>query len=420
MKDRPNIRQKPFSVVSLFTGMGGLDLGLEAAGFETRVAVEMDATACATMRRNRDWPVLEGPIDEFSSEEILTAAGLRAGEVDLLAGGPPCQPFSKASYWVRGDALRLDDPRADTLTAYLRVLRDVRPAAFILENVHGLAFKSKDEGLRLLLEGIQQVNREAGTNYQPQWQLLNAADYGVPQLRQRVFLVGARDGSTFSFPRATHRDPSVNIPGREPWITTWDALHDLPESPNEPGLVVGGRWGALLPSIPEGNNYLYHTDRGKGMPLFGWRTRFWSFLLKIGKTQPSWTIQAQPGTAIGPFHWDSRRLTARELCRLQTIPDDVDFECGRTEIQRMIGNAVPSLMGEIMGREIACQLLGAEVEGGLSLMPARAERPAVPARVKAVPKEYMKLVGEHQAHPGTGKGNAAARRSAVGQAELAL
>src|SRR5262249_18489369 len=112
-----------------------------------------------------------------------------------------------------------------------------------------------------------------------------------------------------------------------------------------------------LPSIPEGENYLWHTARGGGMPLFGWRTRYWSFLLKLAKDRPAWTIQAQPGPATGPFHWTNRRLSSQELCRLQTFPDGLQFDCGRNDVQRMLGNAVPSLVAEVIAREIRGQLL---------------------------------------------------------------
>lgn len=94
------------------------------------------------------------------------------------------------------------------------------------------------------------------------------------------------------------------------------------------------------------------------MPLFGWRTRYWSFLLKLSKQRPSWTIQAQPGPAIGPFHWTSRKLSAQEMCRLQTFPDGLAFDCGRTDIQRMLGNAVPSLVTEVLAWQIRRQLFG--------------------------------------------------------------
>lgn len=192
------------TAISLYTGVGGLDFGFEAAGFRIAVAVEMDPIACRTIRLNRSWPVLEGDVHAFSSEAILAKAGLQPGEADMLIGGPPCQPYSKSSYWVKGDSARLDDPRSNTLIAYLRVLRDTRPRAFLLENVHGLAYQGKDEGLRYLVEGIEEVNRQAGTRYGVHWAILNAAEFGVPQFRERVFLVGSRDGALFNFPDYTH------------------------------------------------------------------------------------------------------------------------------------------------------------------------------------------------------------------------
>ena len=402
-------------LISLYTGVGGLDFGFEAAGFETAVAVELDAVACATIRRNRSWPVLEGDIHDFSSKQILKSAGLKRGEVDVLIGGPPCQPFSKSGYWSNGDARRLDDPRADTLTAYLRVLRDTRPRAFLIENVYGLAYKGKDEGLRYLLSGIEAVNREAGTRYTVNWQKLNTADHGVPQRRERVFLIGARDGTPFQFPAPTH---SADDDRRDlsPHRTAWDAIGDLPALPNEPGLTVNGKWGDLLPSIPEGNNYLWHTPRGGGKPLFGWRTRYWSFLLKLKKDLPSWTIQAQPGPATGPFHWTNRRLAALEMCRLQTFPDGIDFDCRRNEIQKMLGNAVPSLLAEVLARGIRLQLLKHPCRGQLKLLPPAREPVPDPEPVVPVHAKYRDLIGDHPDHPGEGRGNTARLRRAAGSA----
>ncbi len=406
--------------ISLFSGIGGLDFGFEAAGFETRVALELDKISCRTIRLNRDWTVLEGDINEISSADVLNAGGLRAGEVDMLIGGPPCQPFSKAGYWARGDSLRLDDPRADTLTGYLRILRDARPRAFLLENVFGLAYSGKDEGLRHILEGIQQINREVGTRYKVAWRVINCAEYGVPQVRERVFLIGSRDGREFRFPEATHAKPDL-LDGdlfseKEPYRTAWDAFGDLPLPQNEEldSLRPGGKWGDLLPSIPEGENYLWHTVRGGGEPLFGWRTRYWSFLLKLSKRLPSWTVQAQPGSAIGPFHWDSRRLTFEELCRLQTFPDNLNVNCGRTEMQRMLGNAVPSLIAEVLAREVRKQLLDSPIRTRIKLIPPKRNDTPPPVTVFPVPQKYHQYIGNHDAHPGTGKGRQAIlRRSAL-------
>jgi DNA (cytosine-5)-methyltransferase 1 len=405
------------TTISLFSGIGGLDFGFEAAGFETRVALELDKTSCRTIRLNRDWPVVENDINKVSSADVLSVGNLRAGQVDMLIGGPPCQPFSKAGYWARGDSLRLDDPRADTLTGYLRILRDTRPRAFLLENVYGLAYAGKDEGLRHILDGIDQINRDVGTSYKVTWRVVNCAEYGVPQVRERVFLVGSRDGREFRFPETTHTKLDSKeddlFSRREPFRTAWDALGDipLPDVHELESLRPGGKWGDLLPSIPEGENYLWHTNRGGGKPLFGWRTRYWSFLLKLSKRLPSWTVQAQPGSAIGPFHWDSRRLTFKELCRLQTFPDGLRVDCGRTEMQRMLGNAVPSLVAEVLARDIRKQLLDVPIKTGLKLLPPRRHDVPPPVKVAVIPKKYHHYIGDHEAHPGTGKGRQAAQRA---------
>lgn len=338
---------------------------------------------------------------------MLEVARLRRREIDVVIGGPPCQPFSKAGYWARGDSGRLSDPRADTLSAYLRVVEESLPRVFLLENVGGLAFAGKDDGLQLLLAGINQINGRTRSAYRPVVGLLNAVDYGVPQIRERLFVIAARDGTEFRFPRPTH----FAVPEGELCLdpdsrqrTAWDALADVPLQDGE-DLALRGKWADLVPSIPEGWNYLWHTERGGGRPLFGWRRRYWSFLLKLAKTRPSWTIQAQPGPAIGPFHWESRRLSMRELCRLQTFPDDVRVLGSRASVQRQVGNAVPSLLAEVLAREIKSQLLRRKIatEPPMLLPPIRDPIPAPEKRHK-VPKRFLALEGSHEPHPGTGRG----------------
>ncbi len=396
-------------VISLFSGAGGIDYGLEAAGFDTAVALEMNHDCCVTLSRSRPrWRVLEDDIMNVSSQRLLDTAGLRAGEADLLVGGPPCQPFSKAGYWSRGDSLRLEDPRANTLSAYLRVVEDALPAAFLLENVEGLAYQGKDEGLQLLLEGLERINKRTRSKYSPVIAKLDFAGFGVPQHRERVIVVAARDGSRFQFPAPTHGEAAGAESG---YRTAWDALGDVRPTPGE-DLTVRGKWASLLPSIPEGANYLHHTDRGAGLPLFGWRRRYWTFLLKLAKAKPSWTLQAQPGPAIGPFHWESRRLSMRELCRLQTFPDDAFITGGRTAVQRQVGNAVPSLVAEVLGRAIRAQLLGSPApRKPLKLLPPDRGDPPPSEPVGEVPRELRILAGEHAAHPGTGKGYGAVARA---------
>ncbi|MBE2254027.1 MAG: DNA cytosine methyltransferase [Myxococcus sp.] len=394
------------SAISLFSGAGGMDYGFEAAGFETKVAVEFDHDCCETLRKNRDFAVIERDIMKVPTAEMLEAGGLKQGDVSLLFGGPPCQPFSKAGYWARGDSKRLEDPRANTLWAYMRVVEEALPQAFVLENVSGLAFSGKDEGLQLLLERIKEINKKTKSNYQPSFKVLNAAGYGVPQIRERFFIVASREGERFNFPTPSFEDPSNDstLVGLEPYRTAWDAIGDLPE-PADEDLAMRGKWAKLLPSIPEGQNYLWHTDRGGGLPLFGWRRRYWSFLLKLAKNRPSWTIQAQPGPAIGPFHWKSRRLSARELCRIQTFPDDVEIVGSRTSVQKQIGNAVPSLLAEVVGRALAAQVFSARRSSAPKLLPLRRQPVPAAERVGTVRSEFRLLSGVHVAHPGTGRGN---------------
>jgi len=409
------IRKPKPKVVSLYSGAGGLDYGFEAAGFETVFTNDVDHDSCETLRRNRKWPVVERSIFDVPTEEILEIAGADVGEIDMLIGGPPCQPFSKSSYWARGDAGRLNDPRAATLDGYLRVLRELQPRAFLLENVYGIAYSEKSEGMQFLLNEITEINRRTGTGYQPKVAVLNAAWFGVPQLRERFFLVAARDGSSFEFPKAAFAPPSGDQQalGMLPsYRTAWDALRDVRPSPDE-DLEVRGKWAGLLPSIPEGQNYLYHTERGDGMPLFGWRRRYWNFLLKLAKHLPSWTIQAQPGPSVGPFHWESRRLSHRELCRLQTFPDDVQVYGNQMSVQRQVGNAVPSLLAEVLARAIKNQLLGyPRMNEPLQLLPPDRSPAPPPEPARPVPAKFRKFAGQHQAHPGTGKGPRAVQQRA--------
>ena len=373
--------------------------------------MECDPVAVQTIQANKLSPVAQNNgaaarIEELSSGDLLRQAGCKASEVDLLLGGPPCQPFSKAAYWSAGDSERLKDPRARTLREFFRVVRDIRPQVFLLENVPGFAFQGKMEALEYVRRKIRDINRSYGTGYRLDLAELNAADYGVPQTRRRLFLVGHTKSEAFTFPLPTHSAIGGQF---EPWIRAWDVLYDLDQTRSEL-LTLSGKWADLLPSIPEGQNYLHHTTRGKGIPLFGWRTRYWTFLLKLARQRPSWTLQSQPGPSSGPFHWLNRRLSPRELGRLQTIPDDIDLPSNTRDAQRLLGNAVPSLMGEVLGREIRRQLLRCETRDALKLLPRKTSRPIPPLKTKRAPRKYWHLRGVHAPHPGTGLGPNAAKR----------
>jgi DNA (cytosine-5)-methyltransferase 1 len=399
------------SFVSLFTGAGGLDLGLEAAGFKPLLCIEIDSDSRETLRRNRPaWRLSEpGDIHQIEPQPLLRQVALKPCELTLLAGGPPCQPFSKSMYWTNGDAPRLRDPRARTLNAYFNVVEAMLPQVLLLENVRGLAFAGKDEGLSLIQRRLRTINREFGTAYRPQIITVNAAEYGVPQIRERIFILASIDGRQIEMPLPSHGPGSR----KEPFLTAWDAIGDLDVEPWPEDLNASGRWAGLLPAIPEGQNYLWHTPRNVangGEPLFGWRTRFWSFLLKLAKNQPSWTIQAEPGPATGPFHWKSRLLSIKELCRLQTFPPDYVIVGSRRSAHRQVGNAVPSAMGEFLALEVRRQLFGERVRRSLRLLPKRQSICPPPEPVAPVGLEYLKLRADHQDHPGKGLGPAALLR----------
>jgi len=391
------------TVLSLFTGAGGLDLGLEAAGFKPVLCVEVESDSRATLKRNRPgWRLSDpGDIYQLDRRQLLRQASLKPRRLTLLAGGPPCQPFSKSMYWSTGDSPRLRDPRANTLYAYLDVVKATLPHVLLLENVKGLAFDGKDEGLRLLERGLRRINKEHSTTYSPQIITINAANYGVPQVRERVFVIASIDGQQIESPSTTHG------PEKEPFLTAWDAIGELDVDPWPAELETRGRWARLLSSIPEGQNYLWHTPRNGGEPLFGWRTRFWSFLLKLAKAQPSWTIQAEPGPATGPFHWKNRLLSIEELACLQTFPRGYAIVGSRRSAHRQIGNAVPPAIGELLGLEVRRQLLSDRVRRRLRLLPERRSDCPRPERLARVPSEYLKLRAQHREHPGTGLGPAA-------------
>ncbi len=367
---RPTGATSRGSAISLFSGAGGLDLGIEQAGFKTLAAVEWDDDAADTMEKNAPayfpelvevlradlYPLATGHGVGTTTRDILRAAGLGSRErPDLLVGGPPCVAFSKSGFWLDWKRNGVD-PAASLLQAYTRVLAEAKPRFFILENVYALTFDN-----RASRPAFNRLLAEIGAaGYTFRWQVLNAGDYGVPQLRPRLFIVGARKGDAVpELPEPTHFgtwERRESHGGPLPHVTTGEALADLVTAP-ESEEVVRGRWGHLLPEIPPGDNYLFYTEkRGHPTPLFDWRSRYWSFLLKLDPHRAAPTIQAQPGPNVGPFHWENRRLRVPELRRLFTFPDDFEFVGKRISVQAQVGNSVPPLLARRVAEQVAAQL----------------------------------------------------------------
>lgn len=371
--------------ISLFSGAGGLDLGCEQAGFTTRGAVEFNEVARRTLLVNaeRFLPALSArsvfsDIVELDYAALLEAAGLSPGEASLMHGGPPCTPFSKSGYWLAYKRAG-EDPKASLLDNYVEALRAVRPKAFLMENVYGLAYQNQN---RPILNRFIASVRAAGYSFDSQ--IILAADHGVPQVRQRLICVGIRDDLLdvapelwrFDWPTETHTGPHERRAGwdtgLEPHVTASHALAGLTadENPREPEEEVSGTYAPELRAVPPGDNYLFFTEnRGHPKPRFKWRSRYWSFLLKLHPDRPSPTIQGQPGPWVGPFHWESRRLRVAELKRLMTFPDDY-LLCGtRRDQQLQLGNAVPPMLARRIAEQIVAEL---DRLGAMSRLPLAA------------------------------------------------
>lgn len=334
-----------------------------AGPFRVAVATDYAPQALQTLVLNLpDTATVPGDIRDIPTPELLRAGSLGVGDAAIVVGGPPCTPFSKSGFWL-AEKRESRDPNASLLEEYVRVIAQARPEAFVLENVQALTYKTHQAHFQQLLSALSELG------YNPQWKTLLAADYGVPQLRKRVFIVGRRDGKAFQFPEPTHGGPSETT-------RTWDltklshvtaerAFAGLVTTP-EPGELVEGKYGELTAEIPGGQNYLWHTSRYGGRDEFKWRSRYWTFLLRLAPDKPSSTLQAQPGPYVGPFHWENlpneagdlraRRLRVPELLRLMTFPDDFQLVGSRADIQRQLGNAVPLALGKAVLRALALQL----------------------------------------------------------------
>lgn len=387
--------QSPPRFLSVFTGAGGLDLGLECAGFQSVGCIERDRHALASLRHNRPkWTIIQpGDIEAASGVLNPASLGLRRRQLDLLVGGPPCQPFSKAAQWSQNGRRGVKDSRSTCLTGFLQLISTFLPKMILIENVQGF-ISGKNNSLGRISHALAVINRNTGTNYQLHHFVVDAADYGVPQRRKRALLFAERRGTELRLPPLTHGDRPM---------TAWDAIGHL--NSNGTASTELTHWLKLLPSIPEGHNYQWHTRRGGGKPLFGYRTKFWSFLLKLGKSQPAWTLPAQPGPYVGPFHWDNRRLTIQEMLCLQSFPRSWKL-CGPDREQiRQVGNATPPLLAEVIGRTIVKDVLGLLVPEKPILEIPKSNLPIPPiAQLAVVDKDFREFERLWPDHPGPGLG----------------
>ena len=364
-------------VLSLFSGAGCLDLAVERCAepfgangartegpFTVAAATDYDARALRSLQANfPGLPTICGDIRELSTRQLLDTAGVAKGEAELVVGGPPCTPFSKSGFWLE-EKRSSSDPNASLLDEYARIVAEAQPRAFILENVQGLTYATHKAQLSRVLEQLTIAG------YRPTYRVLMAADYGDPQLRRRVFIVGRRDGCDFRFPDPTHSGWSEHTrafdPTKKPYVTAGSAIGPLLSGPTAPGEIVEGTYADLLAEVPPGQNYLWHTERYGGRDVFKWRSRYWTFLLRLDPDRPSSTLRARPGPWVGPFHWENvrndegipraRRLSQAELLRLMSLPDDFLVKGDGATIRRQLGNAVPLELGKAVVGALAEQL----------------------------------------------------------------
>lgn len=361
-------------VLDLFCGTGGISFGLAVANseFVTVAGVDTNRAACETARANHPGATfLAQPLEELASNHILEAANV--DEVDLIVGGPPCQGFSSLRP-SRGTTL--DDPRNRLYREYQRIVRELRPGAFMLENVVGLVNATKGGLLNDLIQGFT----EAG--YRCDWRILNAANYGVPQKRERFFLLGVRTDVRpdleVSFPTPTHSfsgrtigvqdrsrmlEPTDSLPAA---LSVWDAISDLP------GLAAGQsaetyngrprnsfqrlmRGNARTVSLHQAANHnkkmitvMEHAGSSKAaLPDGLVKSGYSSCYSRMSANEPAPTITVKftsPASSKCIHPVDSRAITPREAARLQSFPDGFLFAGSKTEIASQLGNAVPPML----------------------------------------------------------------------------
>jgi DNA (cytosine-5)-methyltransferase 1 len=360
----PDVTELP--TIDLFAGAGGLSVAARRAGCDVRLHVDSDPVACETLRansRHHKGLVLEADVSDLGGSELRSLADVGPGDPLLIVGGPPCQPFSKAAFWSedgddaafrrarsRGEKAsrpaphsHRDDNRRFLIGDFLRLLIESKASAFVFENVASLAAPRN----RPMLERFIEMSEAAG--YKTAFLRADAAEFGAPQRRQRIFVLGAKAKAPIP-PRPTHTLDPKQFPVLLPAVAAGPALAPFDGSEfAEPEELVTGRWAEHLRTVPPGWNYKAHTAwGGHPRPTFVTETRFWNFLLKLSPDLPSWTIAANPGPWTGPFHWRSRRLRTVEMAALQTFPRRYRFAGSRRIRVRQIGNAAPPLLATPM------------------------------------------------------------------------
>lgn len=337
--------------LSLFSGGGGLDIAFHDAGFDVIEMVEFEAKFCKTLEANTHaGKRLHGATVRCMDIRDYTPS--KNLKVDFIIGGPPCQTFSAAGRRAAG-VKGTSDPRGTLFQEYVRLLKQLKPRGFLFENVYGI---TGADGGKAWAE-IQEAFISAG--YKIKFRVLDAADYGVPQHRERLFIVGIKIGdpaeSVYKFPRPTH-GPDAKTPCD--FYSAGTAVKNgfkADTTSNE----IRGRWGHLIAGIPPGLNYSFYTkEMGHPKPVFAWRSKFSDFMYKADPDLPVRTIKAQGGAYTGPISWENRHFTSSEVKRLQTFPDNYEVVGGRNVQVHQLGNSVPPQLGRMLALSIKDRIFG--------------------------------------------------------------
>ena len=334
------------NVVSIFSGAGGIDIGFRKAGFHVAYETDNWERACETLKFNHPNTIVECQ-DCRDIDYTAVIHSVPDKRVDVLVGGPPCPAYSKSRFYLKDKKRALEDENSFTLYSYFRALENLKPKVFFFENVFGFVYKPHKEAFDLLEAEADRLG------YYISYEVINSADYGVPQIRQRFICVGVKKdyGKKYIFPPKTHIAPEKRDGTKlKPWVTCGEVIGDLDyDLPVDTLMEAGSKHKDLLKLVPPGDNYLFFTkERGYPKPLFKWRSRYWSFLLKLSPDKPSWTIQASQSNNMGPFHWKNRFLRINEIKRIQTFPDKYEILGTYKEQWRQVGNAVPPrLVGQL-------------------------------------------------------------------------
>lgn len=347
------------SVISLFSGAMGLDLGLKKAGLNIVLGQDSNLDCVATMKAN-GCNVYAGDIREIDPQNLLEQAKMQIGEPFLICGGPPCQPFSTA-----GKRLGINDPRGSLFMEFIRMIDYIRPRFFVMENVKGIMsaplkhIPIKDRGadykrdeFGTVLDVVLSEFKKLG--YKTVYGVLDAVNYGSPQFRERFILIGSRDCEEIFLPFPTHFQTHQNPEYR--WRTIADVFNDINPSDNEVAILSDERM-EYLRQIPEGGNWRdLPADQIKGAMGGAYTSGGGKagFYRRLSFNQPSPTVVTSPiQKATMMCHpTEDRPLSVRECARIQQFPDDWIFTGTTVAKYRQIGNAVPIGLGEAIGKAI--------------------------------------------------------------------